>query len=206
MYSFDLPVSPTVLSALAGFSFVSSITPGPNNFMLLASGVNYGFIRAIPHMLGIGGGFGFLLCCVGFGLGQLLEVWPPAFTALKLAGGSYLIYLAWRIAMSGPVGDVERAGRGRPMKFIEAAAFQWVNPKTWVMAVTSMSLYTNPDAYTASVLMVVVVFTAITVPCVSLWCGMGTGLRQFLSNPARLRLFNWTMALLLIASLWPMFR
>ena len=206
MHSFELPVSQAVVFALAGFSFVSSITPGPNNFMLLASGVNYGFVRTIPHMLGIVVGFALLLLCVGFGLGQLLETWPPAYTALKIAGGAYLVYLAWRIAMSGPVGEVERTGRGRPMNFVEAAAFQWVNPKAWVMAVTSMSLFTNPTSYAASVLTVIVVFTAINLPCVSAWCGMGMGLRQFLSDTTRLRLFNWIMAALLVASLWPMLR
>lgn len=199
-------MTPQILLALAGFSLVSSITPGPNNLMLLASGVNYGFVRTIPHMLGIGAGFAMLLLAVGFGLGQLLVHAPLAYTTLKFAGGAYLLYLAWRIAVSGPVEAGQGAGSGRPMLFVEAAAFQWVNPKAWVMAVTAMTLYTNADNHTFSVLIVVAVFTIINVPCVSVWCGMGTGLRGFLSDVKRLRIFNVTMALLLVASLWPMLR
>ena len=200
-----LPLTGDYMLALAGFSLASSITPGPNNLMLLASGVNHGFRRTIPHMLGIGLGFCFLLLCVGQGLGQMFEAVPQAYTLLKVAGGGYLVWLAWKIANSGPV---ESRGReaSRPMTFLEASAFQWVNPKAWVMAVTSMSVYTNPEAHTVSVFMVAAMFTVINIPSVSLWCGLGTGLRNFLAEPARLRLFNWTMALLLVASLWPMLR
>lgn len=201
----NLPLSPELFLALAGFSFVSSITPGPNNLMLLASGVNHGFLRTVPHMLGVGLGFGFMLLCVGLGLGELLDAAPMVYTALKFTGGAYLVWLAWKIANSGPVGGTHESGR-RPMTFFEAAAFQWVNPKAWVMAVTSMSVYTNPSAHTVSVLLVAAVFTLVNIPSVSVWCGMGTGLRAFLSDPARLRLFNWTMAVLLVASLWPMLR
>ncbi|GIL00999.1 MAG: lysine transporter LysE [Alphaproteobacteria bacterium] len=190
------------LLALAVFAFVTSVTPGPNNLMLLASGVNFGLRRTIPHMLGIGVGFGVLLLCVGYGLGQMLTLFPVAFTALKLAGGAYLVYLAWRIAMSGEVG--EAAAGARPITLIEAAAFQWVNPKGWVMAVGAV--YTDPDRYVASVMLVAGVFVAIGVAAISLWAAMGIGLRRFLDRPAVLRMFNWTMALLLVASLWPMLR
>jgi len=119
-------IQPEVLLALTGFSLVSSITPGPNNLMLLASGTNYGFVRSLPHMLGISGGFAFLLLCVGFGLGEILEASPRFYLALKIAGAAYLVYLAFKIATSGPV--AEGQFRGRPMRFVEAAAFQWVNP------------------------------------------------------------------------------
>lgn len=199
-------MSPQLLIALAGFSLVSSITPGPNNLMLLASGVNFGFLRTIPHMIGIGFGFALLLLAVGFGLGQLLEHAPALYTALKFIGGAYLVYLAYRIAVSGPISEKQGEARGRPMLFIEAVAFQWVNPKAWVMAVTAMALYTSADNYVLSVLVVVLVFTIINVPSVAVWCGMGMGLRGFLSDPRRLRFFNVAMALLLIASLWPMLR
>lgn len=193
-----------IFLALAGFSLVSSITPGPNNLMLLASGVNYGFWRSLPHMLGISGGFCFLLLCVGFGLGQLLETAPAVHTFLKFAGSAYLVYLAWKIATSGPVSKSE--GRGKPFSFLQAAAFQWVNPKAWVMAVTSMTVYTSTVNYTVSVLMVAAIFTLVNLPSIAAWCGMGQGLRQFLSDPGRLRIFNISMALLLVASLWPMLR
>ncbi|MFZ1813943.1 MAG: LysE family translocator [Rhizobiaceae bacterium] len=192
------------LLALAGFSFVSSITPGPNNIMLLASGVNFGFRRTIPHMLGISGGFAFLLACIGFGLGQLLTHAPMLYNALRIGGAIYLLYLAWKIATSGP----PEAGNedSTPMTFLQASAFQWVNPKAWVMAVTSMAIYTSHLDYVTSVLTVVLVFTVVNLPCIALWCGMGVGLKAFLSEPFRLKLFNWTMAALLVMSLWPMLK
>ncbi|MGI9402096.1 MAG: LysE family translocator [Rhizobiaceae bacterium] len=190
--------------ALCVYSFVSSITPGPNNLMLLASGVNYGFRPTIPHMLGIAIGFGILLLCVGAGLGQLLISAPTAFTMVKFAGAAYLIFLAWKIANSGPI--EAREASGKPMTFIQAAAFQWVNPKAWVMAVSAMAIYTLEDRYWFSVLLVAFVFVIINLPCVSVWCAMGTGLRKWLSDPKTLRLFNYTMAILLVASLWPMLK
>ncbi len=137
-------MSSEVFFALLVYAFVTSITPGPNNFMLLASGVNFGFIRTIPHMLGIGGGFLSLLLAVGFGLGAVLTAFPSLHLALKIAGGAYLLYLAWRIAMSRSLGK-DGDTKARPMTFLEAAAFQWVNPKAWVMAVTAMAVYTNPE-------------------------------------------------------------
>ena len=193
-----------IFLALAGFSLVSSITPGPNNLMLLASGTNFGMFRSIPHMLGISGGFAFLLVCVGLGLGQLLENAPMLYLALKLAGAAYLVYLAWKIANSGPISKDQVIGK--PMGFLEAAAFQWVNPKAWVMAVGSMTAYTNHANYTLSVGIVALVFTVINLPAIAIWCGLGMWLRQFLSDPGRLRAFNIAMAILLVVCLWPMLR
>src|SRR5690349_4584797 len=120
--------------ALLVYSFVTSVTPGPNNLMLLASGVNFGIIRTIPHILGIGSGFMTLLLAVGFGLGAVLTAFPVLHLALKIAGGAYLLYLAYRTAMSRSLKD--GVAKARPMTFLEAAAFQWVNPKAWVMALT----------------------------------------------------------------------
>lgn len=197
-------MSSQVFLALVAFCFASSITPGPNNLMLLASGVNFGFRRSIPHMLGIAAGFSFLLICVGAGLGELIKWSPMLNTALKFAGGAYLLYLAWRIASSGPL--EARDGAARPMGFFQAAAFQWVNPKAWVMAVSAMAIYTSADNYLASVLLVTAIFAAVNAPSISVWCGMGTGLREFLAEPHRLRAFNFTMAGLLVLSLWPMLR
>ena len=193
-----------VFFALLVFAFVSSITPGPNNLMLLASGVNFGFWRTVPHMLGIGAGFVTLLMSVGLGLGAVLTSFPALHMALKFAGGAYLLYLAWRIAMSRSID--KDAGNGRPMSFLSAAAFQWVNPKAWVMAVTAMVLYTNADRPFGSVLLVAVAFGLVNVPCVSSWAGFGVALRRFLADPARLKWFNIAMGLLLAATLWPMLR
>lgn len=191
-----------IFLALAWFSFVSSITPGPNNIMLLASGVNYGFYRTLPHMVGVVGGFGILLGCVGFGLGQLLTYFPFAYTVLKFTGAAYLIYLAYKIAVSGPINSEETAGK--PMSFMQAVLFQWVNPKAWVMAITSMAVYTSDQNYTVTVLIVVATFTAINLPCIAIWTGFGTSMRVFLSDPKKLRVFNYIMAGSLIISLWPM--
>jgi threonine/homoserine/homoserine lactone efflux protein len=191
-----------LFAALVGFAFVSSVTPGPNNMMLLASGVNFGFRRTVPHMLGIGFGFASLLLGVGFGLGALLAAFPALHLALKVAGGAYLLYLAWRIATSRTLAEAGSASQ--PMSFAAAAAFQWVNPKAWVMAVTAMAIYTNPEAPVLSVLLVAAAFALVNLPSVSVWAGFGTALRGWLSDPVRLRWFNVAMGLLLAATLWPM--
>jgi threonine/homoserine/homoserine lactone efflux protein len=195
-------MSPDVFFALLLFAFVSSITPGPNNLMLLASGVNFGFIRTIPHMLGIGFGFLSLLLGVGFGLGALLTAFPAAHAALKIAGGGYMLYLAWKIAMTRRMGPA--AGRTRPMTFLQAAAFQWVNVKAWVMALTAMSLYTSVERPFTSVLLVGVAFALVNVPSVATWAGFGTAMRGFLSDPVRLKRFNIAMGIALALSVVPM--
>ena len=194
-----------IFMALVVFAFVTSITPGPNNLMLLASGVNFGFCRTIPHMLGIGVGFLTLLLGVGYGLGAVLETAPVLYLALKFAGGAYMLYLAYKIATSNSVGSVTDSA-AKPMSFMQALLFQWVNPKAWVMAVTAMASYTVHDAYTLSVLVIGAVFAIINLPSVSSWAAFGSLLRQWLEDPVRLKWFNLTMALLLVASLWPMLR
>ena len=191
--------------ALFGFAVATSITPGPNNFMLLASGVNFGFWRTIPHMCGIGFGFFTLLLGVGFGLGSLLVAYPQLDLALKVLGGAYMLYLAWKIGSSRSMGKGGETGE-RPMTFVQASLFQWVNPKAWAMAVTAMGLYVDPARPYWSVLMICVVFALTNFPCVSTWAGFGVALREFLSDPVRLKWFNIGMALLLVASLWPMLR
>jgi threonine/homoserine/homoserine lactone efflux protein len=201
----DRHMSLEVFVALLVFSFVSSVTPGPNNFMLLASGVNFGFVRTIPHMLGIAAGFASLLLAVGFGLGALLTAYPELNLVLKVLGGAYLLYLAWRIAMSRALGQGTDGG-AKPMTFPQAAAFQWVNPKAWVMAVTAMAIYTDPQAPFLSVFLVALAFTLVNFPSVSVWAGFGVALRGFLADPARLKWFNIAMGVLLAATIWPMLR
>ncbi|TGR25996.1 MAG: LysE family translocator [Mesorhizobium sp.] len=191
--------------ALLVYALVTSITPGPNNLMLLASGVNFGIARTVPHMLGISIGFLVLLLAVGFGLGAVLTAFPALHAGLKIAGAVYLLYLAWKIAMSRSL-----SGKGetnaRPMRFVDAAAFQWVNPKAWVMAITAMAVYTNPERPFLSVILIGVAFTVVNLPSVSVWAGFGTALRGFLSDPMRLKWFNIAMGVLLAATLWPMLR
>lgn len=190
--------------ALFGFAFATSITPGPNNMMLFASGVNFGFKRTIPHMLGIGGGFFTLLVAVGLGLGALLETVPILHLALKVLGGAYLVWIAWKIGNTHEIG--EATSGAQPMTFLAAAGFQWVNPKAWIMAVGGMAAYADPENIIWSVLFVSAVFAIVNVPCVSCWAGFGSSLRGWLSVPPRLKWFNITMALLLVLSLWPMLK
>jgi len=191
-------------AALVLFAFTTSITPGPNNMMLFTSGVNFGFRRTIPHMLGIGAGFLSLLLGVGLGLGALLHTVPLLYTVLKFAGGAYLLWIAWKIGSSRSLSEGKTSAA--PMSFLSAAAFQWINPKAWVMAVTAMATYTNPDVYFISVLIVGFAFALVNVPSVSTWAGFGSALRDWLSDPKRLKWFNITMALLLVLSLWPMLK
>ncbi|WP_395450883.1 LysE family translocator [Aminobacter sp. UC22_36] len=191
--------------ALLVYAFVTSITPGPNNFMLLASGVNFGFVKTIPHMLGIGFGFLSLLLGVGFGLGAVLTAFPGLHLVLKITGGAYLLYLAWRIGMSRSLGK-DGDAKARPMSFLEASAFQWINPKAWVMAVTAMALYTSTEAPFLSVLIISGAFALVNLPSVSTWAGFGMALRGFLADPVRLKWFNIAMGVLLAATLWPMLK
>jgi threonine/homoserine/homoserine lactone efflux protein len=191
-------------AALVLFAFTTSITPGPNNMMLFTSAVNFGFRRTIPHMLGIGAGFLSLLLAVGLGLGAVLHTVPALYTGLKFAGGAYLLWIAWKIGSSRSLSEGKSSAA--PMSFLSAAAFQWINPKAWVMAVTAMATYTNPNLYVVSVLIVGLAFALVNVPSVSTWAGFGSALRDWLSDPARLKWFNITMALLLVLSLWPMLK
>ncbi|NOD78230.1 MULTISPECIES: LysE family translocator [unclassified Ruegeria] len=189
-----------ILMALIVFAFVTSITPGPNNLMLMASGANFGFRRSIPHMLGIGLGFTVMVLLVGAGLVQVFDRYPISHTALKIVSVVYLLYLAWKIAHAAPAQGSEASGV--PMTFLQAAAFQWVNPKAWAMALTATTAYA-PNQTLYAILLVALVFGAINLPSVSTWTVLGQQMARVLTNPRRLVAFNWTMAALLIASLYP---
>jgi threonine/homoserine/homoserine lactone efflux protein len=195
-------MSLTTFLALAVFSFVSSITPGPNNIMLFASGVNFGMWRTIPHALGISFGFGILLAAVGGGVGVILATVPVLFLVIKVAGGLYMLFLAWKIANSGPV-EVQE-GAATPMTFLQASLFQWVNPKAWVMATVAMSTYTGEGSYPVNVAIVIFAFVVLNFPSVTVWAGFGTVMRNFLKDPLKLKIFNYIMAIALVLSLWPM--
>ena len=197
-----MPFSLELISAFALFAFVSSITPGPNNTMLLASGVNFGFRRTIPHALGISFGFMFLVLAVGLGLGGVFKAVPMAYTVLRYLGAAYLLYLAWKVATSGPV-SASAAAQGRPLGFWGAAAFQWVNPKAWVMAIGAITTYTPSQGYIANVFVIALVFAIINLPSVCVWAGCGSALRNVLTRPKWLLAFNLTMAILLVVSLYP---
>lgn len=191
-----------LFTALVAFAFVSSITPGPNNLMLMTSGTNFGFVRTIPHMLGVSIGFTLMIVLVGAGLAQVFELYPAAHTILKYASCAYLVWLAWKIATAAPPG-AKGEGKSDPMTFIQAALFQWVNPKAWTMALTAVSAYTLPADPIVSLLVVAAVFGAVNLPSVGSWTLIGAQLRRFLSDPVKLRVFNVTMAVVLVASLYP---
>ena len=189
-----------VLTALILFALASSLTPGPNNLMLMASGANFGFLRTIPHMLGISVGFLVLMGLTGLGLVQVFDRFPISYTVLKVLSVLYMLWLAWKVANAAPV-EADGA-EGTPMTFLQAAAFQWVNPKAWAMALTAITVYVG-DAGWAVLIFASVVFAAINLPAVSVWTVLGQQMKRILTNPARLRAFNWTMAVLLVASLYP---
>ena len=189
----------TTLLALSAFALVSSITPGPNNMMLMASGANFGLRRTVPHALGVGIGFTLMIILVGLGLMGLFDLFPILNTVLKVVSVVYLLCLAWKIA-NAAAPDTASGARSKPMTFVQAMLFQWVNPKAWSMALTAIALYA-PDRNLGAVLLVAVIFGLINLPSTSLWAVMGQVLRGWLSSPARLRAFNWTMAALLVGSL-----
>nr|WP_298145234.1 LysE family translocator [uncultured Pseudomonas sp.] len=190
-----------LLIAFVAFAFVTSVTPGPNNMMLLASGVNFGLRRSLPHMLGISLGFMVLVMAVGLGLGQLFEQLPMLYSVLRYLGAAYLLYLAWKIANSGAPNQANE--RGKPFSFLQAAAFQWVNPKAWVMAIGAITTYTPQENFLVNVLLIAALFALVNCPSVGLWTVAGSLLRNWLGNPRVLRNFNIGMALLLVASLYP---
>ncbi len=189
-----------IFTALVAFALVTVITPGPNNLMLMASGANFGFRRTVPHMFGIGLGFPGMVFLVGIGVMQLFDLWPLSYTILKVLSVIYLLYLAWKIAHAAA--PKEAMAEGKPLTFLQAAAFQWVNPKAWSMAMSAITLYAASRDIPA------VLWVAGTYVCMSListtaWTVMGKQLRLLLKSPARLRMFNWAMAVLLVATLIP---
>ncbi len=188
------------LTALAVFAFVSSATPGPNNLMLMASGANFGFRRSIPHMLGISIGFMIMMFAVGAGLVQIFDRFPIIYDVLKIASVIYMLWLAWKIANAAAITKTAQAGA--PMTFLQAAAFQWVNPKAWAMALTAITVYVG-DAAMVWLAVAAFMFAFVNLPSVSIWTIAGQQMQRFLTNPRRLRAYNWTMAALLIASLYP---
>lgn len=192
-----------VFAALALFVFVTAFTPGPNNIMVTASGVNFGFMRTIPHMAGITVGFVVLVVAAAAGLGAVFAAAPALQTVLKIAGALYMLWLAWKVANSSPDSGA-KVDLGSPMTFLQAAAFQWVNPKAVVMALTVIALYVRPEFRVRDALIVLAVEVVATVGTVVTWTGFGVALRSLLANPRHARTFNIVMALLLVVSIVPM--
>ena len=186
------------LIALCGFALASSITPGPNNLMLLASGANFGARRTVPHALGVALGFVGMTIGIGIGVMNLLQSVPWGFAALRWISVAFLVFLAWKIANAAPPAEGENAGK--PFTFLQAAAFQWVNPKALFMALTAITVYA-PSESLGAIVAVAVTFSSVNFPSILTWVCLGQIMRRVLTNHRRLRLFNWTMAALLVASL-----
>ncbi|MDI9313902.1 MAG: LysE family translocator [Hydrotalea sp.] len=187
---------------------VTSITPGPNNLMLMASGSNFGFYRSLPHLLGVTFGFTFLLLATGFGLAQVFSTYPVLYLVLKYAGAVYLLYLSYRLAISK--GDKTKQNKrsakpAKPFGFFAAVAFQWVNPKGVVMAISFFAIYLPVDYSWQVVLAVCAIDVVMSFLHAGLWVVMGTSLAHLLKHGNRQHYFNIAMALLLVLSLIPAF-
>ena len=194
------------IMAIAVYAFTMSITPGPNNTMLLASGANYGLRRTVPHIMGINLGFSAMLLAVGLGIGGLFEVFPVLHTALKFAGSLYILVLAWKIASATPAPVDASGSTGKPMSFLSAALFQWINPKAWMISIGAAAAYIPAQGYFLNLAVATVVVIIVNLPCIVLWAGAGVVLRRFMNTPATMRAFNVAMALLLVASLYPILK
>ncbi|WP_425667287.1 LysE family translocator [Vibrio tubiashii] len=190
------------LLSVALFAISSSVTPGPNNIMVMTSGVNFGVKKTLPLLLGICVGFTFMLLLVGLGFGQLFYVFPQLDLVIKTLGTAYLLYLAWQIAQSGNVSAA--GGQSKPLGFMKGALFQWVNGKAWVVAIGAISAFTTVgDTYMSQNLTIAMTFFVASFPCVGVWLMFGSVLRQYLQKPSYLRLFNLTMSILLAISVLP---
>jgi threonine/homoserine/homoserine lactone efflux protein len=197
-------MSHSLLIAFVIFATVMFFTPGPNNIMLLSSGLTYGFRRTLPHVAGITLGFAFMIGAVGLGLGTIFITYPVLQTILKYAGVAYLIYLAAAIAMSGPVTPDQDNRRG-PMTFWGAAMFQWINVKGWVMVIGTITAYAGIASFPWNITIQVMLSLLLGALSCSAWALFGSALRPILTSRKAVRAFNIVMAVLLLASLYPVF-
>lgn len=187
-----------LILAVAAFAFVTSATPGPNNIMLTASGVNFGYRRTLPHMLGIICGMATMNIAVGLGLGAVFIQFPVLQQVLRVVGSAYLLWLAWQLLTFSSLGKAQDGGK--PFTFMQAAAFQYVNPKAWVMVISANASFTLAgESYWLSVALIVLAYMVIGMPSISIWAGFGQYIRRFLDDPKILKIFNLVMAVLTAA-------
>jgi len=185
------------------FSFATSMTPGPNNIMLLSSGLTFGYKRTIPHILGVVLGFPFMTICVGLGLGKVFELYPIIFTILKVIGILYLLWLAWHIANSKPKFK-ENDKDAKPLTFLPIILFQWVNPKNWIKIITAMSVYvTSVDNALTQIIIIAIIFFITVVISANSWAMGGSVLKKFIKSEKGIQRFNIIMAILLVLSIVP---
>jgi threonine/homoserine/homoserine lactone efflux protein len=194
-------MSLAILLALASFCLAATITPGPNNMMLLASGASFGLRRTLPHLIGISGGCAIMVLVLGWSMAGLMTRVPALYMLLHIASTAYLLWLAWRIATAA--GPHAAKARARPFSMLDAAGFQWVNPKAWAMVLGAVASFARPDHLVADVLTIALVLVLVGFPCIMLWAGCGAVLTRFLHHPRALRAFNLVMAGLLVLSIMP---
>jgi threonine/homoserine/homoserine lactone efflux protein len=195
-------MNPALFAGFLVFAAVSCATPGPNNLMLMASGTVFGLKRTAPHLAGVTLGFGAMTVAVGLGLAQVLKASPLGFGVLRWGAAAYILYIAWRmVTAKGP--GIAVTGE-RPMSFLGAAAFQWINPKAWAMALGAVGTYAEHDRFLIDVLIIAVAYMIINAPCALAWTGFGSTIRRWLKKPGHLKAFNGIMAALLVASLYPL--
>ncbi len=194
------------------FAFAMCATPGPNNAMVASSGANFGFWPTMPHLVGVAAGFPAMLAVVALGGGNLLRAYPIIHDTLKWVGAAYLLWLALRIATTKPepqpddsVPPAQENGR-KPLSFLQAFLFQWVNPKAWIIALSAVTTYTTVDNVTMQTLLLAVIFAIVTLPTLALWTMTGVGAARLLRSAHAMRMFNIVMAVLLVASLLPLLR
>lgn len=192
------------LLAVSLFVLPATVTPGPNNIMILTSGLNHGIKKTLPHFFGIITGFPAMVIAIGLGLNHVFTEYPILHQIIKYVGFSYLCFLAYKIARSNT--EVESGKQAPPFTYLQAVLFQWVNPKAWVMAVTSVSMFTTGDgSFIAQVVKIALTFLFFGGPCVAVWLISGASLKRFFKSPKQLTVFNYSMAIFLVGSLVPVF-
>lgn len=190
--------------ALIGFAFVTSASPGPGNFLLLASGANFGFIRSLPLLLGVSAGVLSVIFFVGLGLGEILQQNPLLYNLLRVICGIYVIWLAIRIGRSRSLGSNDENQMSRPIGFIQAVLLQWLNPKAWTASLIVTVAYATAENYLMNLVLLVAVFAVVNIPSISLWAWSGAALQNWLGSGKKLVFFNYAMAVLLVGSIIPM--
>ena len=188
--------------AIATFCFVTTITPGPNNIMLMTSGLNHGIRKTLPHYFGIFLGFPAMVAAIGLGLGAVFFAYPIIHQTIKVIGIVYLLFLAWKIANAGNPEASDKLKK--PFTFLQAVAFQWVNPKAWIIAIGAIATFTTAGNVTVQVIAIVIGYMTVGSACMALWLFLGASLQVLVQNPRRLKVFNVCMAVLLVVSVLSM--
>ena len=193
-----------LIGPISAFAFVTAATPGPNNVIALASGVTHGFRKTMPFIAGISIGFPVMQFAVALGLGTVLAALPWAYPTIQVVGVLYLLWLAWQIATSTSIGlDGDGTGKAKPVTFLQSCLFQWVNPKAWIVAVGGIATYVPADRFWPAVALFTTTFAIVAWPAAGIWAAFGVVLGRWLGDARRVRMFNFVMAALLVASLWP---